>query len=155
MPPPPLIAPMPSKVRPELVPLTVMAVAAAAWVSGTAARQNAEPSRAAVARTAACLKPLRRMARTAQPLPDPRPRRSSGRFDHAGMVIGSDGKWSEALKDAFIQASPAGLVKMPPPPAFPALDRAAVAVLNRGAGVAGAAPGRREPDEPGGPFPVA
>jgi hypothetical protein len=34
------------------------------------------------------------------------------------MVIGSDGKWSKALKDAFIQASPAGRVKMPPPPVF-------------------------------------
>jgi hypothetical protein len=30
------------------------------------------------------------------------------------MVIGSDGKWSKALKDAFIEASPAGRVKMPP-----------------------------------------
>jgi hypothetical protein len=39
------------------------------------------------------------------------------------MVI-SDGKWSEALKDAFIQASPAGLVKMPPPPPFPARNEA-------------------------------
>jgi len=37
------------------------------------------------------------------------------------MVIGSDGKWSKALKDAFIQASPAGRVKMPPP-AFRALS---------------------------------
>jgi hypothetical protein len=39
------------------------------------------------------------------------------------MVIGSDGKWSEALKDAFIQASPAGLVKVPPRAAFPARSR--------------------------------
>jgi hypothetical protein len=51
------------------------------------------------------------------------------------MVIGSDGKWSEALKDAFIQASPAGPVKMPPPPAFPVLNRAAGVALNQGAGV--------------------
>ena len=34
------------------------------------------------------------------------------------MVIGTDGKWSKALKAAFIQASPAGRVKMPPRPGF-------------------------------------
>jgi hypothetical protein len=35
------------------------------------------------------------------------------------MLIGTDGKWSKALKAAFIQASPAGRVKMAPPPGFP------------------------------------
>ena len=39
-------------------------------------------------------------------------------FDQVGMVIGSDGNWSKALKDAFIQASPPGRVKMPPQPVF-------------------------------------
>jgi hypothetical protein len=34
------------------------------------------------------------------------------------MMIGTDEKWSEALKAAFIQASPPGRVKMPPPPGF-------------------------------------
>jgi hypothetical protein len=52
------------------------------------------------------------MVRTAVPLPDPRFTGRPGAFDQAVMVIGSDGKWSKALKDAFIQASPAGRVKM-------------------------------------------
>jgi hypothetical protein len=39
------------------------------------------------------------------------------------MVIGSDGKWSKALKAAFIQASPTGRVKMLPAPAFRNLNR--------------------------------
>src|SRR3954447_24760583 len=47
LPPPPLIAPTPSKVRPAAVPLIVMVVAAAAGVAGTttteaATRQSAE-----------------------------------------------------------------------------------------------------------------
>jgi hypothetical protein len=49
------------------------------------------------------------------------------------MVIGSDGKWSKALKAAFIQASPTGRVKMPPPPAFRAVNRVAADHVNRGA----------------------
>src|ERR1700684_4258258 len=103
---------MPSNVRPALVPLTVMAVAAAAWVRGTAATQNAEPSRAAAARATAGLNPLRRRLRTAVPLPDPRQRGSSRRSRPGGMVVGSEGKWSKALKAAFIQAPAAGGVKM-------------------------------------------
>jgi hypothetical protein len=35
------------------------------------------------------------------------------------MVIGTDGKWSKALKAAFIQASAAGRVKMLLPPGLP------------------------------------
>jgi hypothetical protein len=56
------------------------------------------------------------------------------------MVIGTDGKWSEALKAAFIQASPAGRVKMPPPPAFRALNRQAAAAVSEG--VAAGRPGQ-------------
>jgi hypothetical protein len=47
------------------------------------------------------------------------------------MVIGSEGKWSEALKDAFIQASPAGLVKTLPPGLNRAGPGAVVGVVAR------------------------
>jgi hypothetical protein len=62
------------------------------------------------------------MVRTAVPLPDPRPHGPASRFDQVGTVIGSDGKWSKALKAAFIQASPADRVKMPQAPPFRDLD---------------------------------
>jgi hypothetical protein len=45
------------------------------------------------------------------------------------MMIGTDGKWSKALKAAFIQASPADRVKMPPAPGFRALNRQAAAAV--------------------------
>jgi hypothetical protein len=54
------------------------------------------------------------------------------------MVIGTDGKWSKALKAAFIQAPAAGRVKMPPPPGLPALNQRAAAAVS-----GGAAPGPR------------
>jgi len=48
------------------------------------------------------------------------------------MVVGSEGKWSKALKAAFIQASLAGPVKMPFATRFPGREPACAAALNRG-----------------------
>src|SRR5215469_9484307 len=49
-PPPPLIAPMPSKVRPPLAPLTAMVVVVAALAAGAPAEKPNEPSSTAMAR---------------------------------------------------------------------------------------------------------
>ena len=70
LPPPPLIAPIPPNVRPALVPLTVIVVAAEAAVTGRAAR-HAEPSRTAAVAATRRRNPAGLILFMARPFPDP------------------------------------------------------------------------------------